>query len=366
MYKSGQVRFITEHKRKRKTGSMKIIEAFKQPSEGNPPVWFMRQAGRYLEEYRQVRSQAGDFLSLCYAPDLASEVTLQPIRRFGFDAAIIFSDILVIPQALGVEVRFEKGEGPKLAALRDAQALMALSPRSVTSFLEKVYEALRLTRVALDPSKALIGFADAPWTLASYMVEGGGSRDFDHARKLAVAEPKAFSHVIDILSNAVAEHLIAQVEAGANMLQIFDSWAGVLPEGEYERWCIAPIRSIIAKVKKAHPHIPIIGFPKGSGVRYAAFSRETGVDGVSVDMSVPLDWAREHIPEHVVIQGNLDPVLLAYGGEKAVAQTQKIVETMRGRKFIFNLGHGILQHTPVSQVEAVLKALRSAKAKDAA
>lgn len=322
-----------------------------------PPFWFMRQAGRFLPEYRQVREECGDFLSLCYTPEKACEVTLQPLRRFGMDAAILFSDILVIPDALGIPVSFVKGEGPKLEALDTPEKLFSLKPCSMETPLAPVYDAVDRIRSAMEPEQTLIGFSGAPWTLATYIVEGGSSRDFTKTRSLAIRSPEAFQHLMDILVQAVVEHLILQVDAGAEVVQLFDSWCSILPEGEFEKWCIAPIRDIISLFKEQCPGVPVIVFPKGAGLRYATFALETGADAVSMDMCVPMD-AMQMVAETVTVQGNLDPLLLAYNKEGMLQEAEKLLQGMRKHSFIFNLGHGIVPETPIAHVEALSRLIR--------
>ncbi len=320
----------------------------------SPPFWFMRQAGRYLPEYREIRSKAGSFLNLCYNPELAAEVTLQPIRRFDMDAAIIFSDILVIPHAMGVDVRFESGEGPKLSVTRDMRSAEAL--HNDIKKLKLVSEALEITRSRLDKEKSLIGFCGAPWTVACYMVEGKGSRDYEFVREFALKEDKIFSLIIDKIVNASADYLSMQVEAGADIVQIFDSWAGVLSVAEYQKWVIKPTKKLIRLLKSRHPQVPVIGFPRGSGVKYLDYVSETDTDVIGIDTQTPLVWAGKALER--LLQGNLDPVLLASDKKGAVEETKRIIENMKGIPFIFNLGHGILKDTPVENVEAVCEAIR--------
>ncbi|MEX0921370.1 MAG: uroporphyrinogen decarboxylase [Rhodovibrionaceae bacterium] len=323
-----------------------------------PPLWLMRQAGRYLPEYRKTRAQAGGFLELCYTPELAVEVTLQPIRRFGFDGAILFSDILVLPDALGQKVWFEAGQGPRLEPLSGPDDLAKLRLEEVVARLAPVYRAIGRLRRELPEETALIGFAGAPWTVASYMIEGGSSKDFATAKTWAYRETESFQALIDLLVEATAQHLIAQIDAGAQAVQIFDSWAGVWPEAELRRWSLVPLTEIVAKVKAVHPHTPVILFPRGAGLLYEAFARESGADALSLDTTVPLDWARQKLQPHVALQGNLDPIALVAGGavlEQAVAQ---ILESLSGGPFIFNLGHGIVPQTPVEHVTRLVELVR--------
>jgi len=321
----------------------------------------MRQAGRYLPEYREIRSRVGSFLELCYTPELAIEVTLQPIRRYAFDAAILFSDILVVPHALGQDVRFVEGEGPKLAPVRSVEDLAVLSAtraRSSASPLGAVYDAVAGIRQALPPGVALIGFAGAPWTVACYMVEGGTSREFHTVKRWALGDPDGFSRLIGILVEGTVDHLLRQVDAGAEAVQIFDSHAGVLPDGAYERWVVEPNARIVAALRKKHPDLPIIGFPRGSGPRYEAFVMKTGVTAVSIDSSIPTAWAAERLQPHAVVQGNLDPVLLLNGGAPMQAGVEHILRDLGAGPMIFNLGHGVIKETPPENVAALVACVR--------
>ncbi len=326
--------------------------------EKSPPVWIMRQAGRYLPEYMQIRKNCENFLDLCYNPKLASEVTLQPVRRFDFDAAIIFSDILVIPDALGVKVRFEKNEGPKLG---DVGELKDLKIDNVLNHLKPVFENLKLTRQNLPANKALIGFSGAPFTLACYMIEGGGSKNFDKVKKCAVQDEKYFAQLIDILTESVSIYLIEQIKAGANIVKIFDSWAGILPENEFRKWVIAPTIKIIENVKKAHPKTPIIAFPRGAGVFYEEYVEKTGCDVIAVDQNLSKKFIVENLQksQNAIIQGNLDNQLLAFGTKDAIKrEVLDILEKFGKKPFIFNLGHGIIKETPIENVEFLMKLIR--------
>lgn len=323
-----------------------------------PPIWLMRQAGRYLPEYREVRAGARGFLDLCYTPDLAVEVTLQPIRRYGFDAAILFSDILVVPDALGSDVTFVEGEGPKLSPIRDASGVSRLSKTGLHEHLAPVYETLRRLRQELPEETALIGFAGAPWTVASYMVEGGGSKEFQEARTFARKDPETFSALIGLVVDATTDYLIAQVEAGAQALQLFDSWAGVLPPSEFHRWCVLPLKAIVSAVKTAHPEIPIIAFPRGAGPLYRHFVDSVPVDGVSLDTTMPVDWAAENLKK-VCLQGNLDPIALLSGGEDMLNDAAFLLNRLAGRAHIFNLGHGVLPPTNPDTVKRLVDFVRS-------
>ncbi len=338
-----------------------LLNVLNGEASARRPVWMMRQAGRYLPEYREVRKQAGSFLTLCGDPKLACEVTLQPIRRFDLDAAIIFADILLLPNALGQKLDFQEGEGPVLEPINDSTGVSALRAEGAVSKLEPVFEALGLVSASLPSHVTLIGFCGAPWTVATYMVAGRGTSDQRPAREAAYKNEPWFGELIDILVETSVEYLVKQVDAGAEVLQIFDTWAGVLSDDLYDRWCIAPTRSIVRQVKAARPTVSIIGFPRGSGLRYRKFVSETGVDAVSLDWSVPLDWARDEIQPLVPVQGNLDPIALASGGEALRRETQRILDGLDGSRHIFNLGHGILPDTPIEHVEALLSQIRGTK-----
>jgi uroporphyrinogen decarboxylase len=337
-----------------------LIRALRGEVCPRPPVWLMRQAGRYLPEYRALRAKAGNFLEFCYSPDLAVEATLQPIRRYGFDAAILFSDILVIPDALGASVRFIEGEGPRLEPLRTRQDLDRLSEDRLHEHLQPVYRTLRRLRSELPEHTALIGFAGAPWTLAAYMVEGSGSKDFAQARALARCEPALFAALIARLSDAIAAYLDAQVEAGAEALQLFDSWAGVLPPAELERWVTAPNRRIVHELRRRHPHVPVICFPRGIGASYPAFAEAVTPDGLGLDTTVPMGWAAAALPGTLCLQGNLDPLALLEGGPAMLSEADGILAAMRGRPHVFNLGHGVLPQTDPDAVGRLVAHLQSA------
>ncbi len=326
-----------------------------------PPLWLMRQAGRYLPEYRAVRAEVGSFLALCHDPERAAEVTLQPIRRFDFDAAIVFSDILMVPHALGREVRFVEGEGPRLTPI-DAEGIHALDVASVTTKLHPVFETLVRVRDGLSPEKTLIGFCGAPWTVATYMVAGRGTPDQAPARTLAAREPALFQSLIDRLVDASVLSLAGQLEAGADVVQIFDSWAGVLNEDDFDRWSIAPAREIVRRVRELVPGARIIGFPKGAGLRLERYARDTGVDGIGIDWTTPLDYAREQLQPLATVQGNLDPIVLLAGGGALDRAIDTILDGLSGGRFIFNLGHGILPETPIGHVEHLVKRVREHRA----
>jgi uroporphyrinogen decarboxylase len=335
-----------------------FLEALKGQTVTPPPIWLMRQAGRYLPEYLRTRSEAGGFLDLCFTPDLAVEVTLQPIRRYGFDASILFSDILVVPHALGQKVWFEEGAGPKLTPLESPADIERLSLDDLHRPLAPVYETVRRLRTGLPEKTALIGFAGAPWTVASYMIEGGSSRDFAKGKQWAYGDPAGMVRLIDLLVEATSRYLIAQVEAGAEALQIFDSWAGIWPESAFRRWSLEPCAEIIRRVKAVHPEVPIILFPRGAGVLYEAVAKESGADALSLDTTVPLGWARERLQPLVTVQGNLDPMLLLVGGPALDRAVEEIVGALGGGPFVFNLGHGIDKHTPPEHVARLIERLR--------
>ena len=327
-----------------------------------PPMWLMRQAGRYLPEYREVRAKVPSFLDLCLTPELAAEVTLQPLRRFPFDAAIVFSDILIVPYALGQKVQFVEGEGPKLEPVHDAAAIAKLDETGARERLAPVYETVARVVAGLPKDIPLIGFCGAPWTVATYMVEGSGSKDQAGARALAYREPETFQRLIDILVETSARYLLDQVKAGCRVLQIFDSWAGSLPEDGFARWCIAPTKAIVDRVKAQSPNVPIIGFPRGAGPLAERYAQEAGVDAIGCDTSLPVAWIRERLQSRLPVQGNLDPVLLAVGGPAFETRVKTILETLGQGPFIFNLGHGILPETPIENVERLVSLVKAGAA----
>ncbi|TPQ27767.1 uroporphyrinogen decarboxylase [Bradyrhizobium guangdongense] len=335
-----------------------FIDVLSGQRQAIPPVWMMRQAGRYLPEYREVRAKAGGFLDLCFTPELAAEVTLQPIRRFNFDAAIIFSDILVIPYALGRSVRFEVGEGPRLDPLDDPAKVATLAARADFAKLEPVFEALRIVRRALDPKIALIGFCGAPWTVATYMVAGQGTPDQAPARMMAYRHPEAFAKIIDaIVANSI-DYLLGQLAAGADALQIFDTWAGVLPPAEFARWSVEPTRRIVAGVRAKVPDAKIIGFPRGAGALLPGYVEATGVNAVSIDWTAEPSFIRERVQSKVAVQGNLDPLVLITGGDALNRSVDTVIEDFGKGRLIFNLGHGIQPETPIAHVEQMIKRVR--------
>ena len=324
-----------------------------------PPIWLMRQAGRYLPEYKVLRAQSKNFLDFCFRPELAIEATLQPICRFGLDAAILFSDILTVPWALGQKVEFLEGEGPHLEALRTAGDIERLEIAGVTERLAPVYKTVSGVAAALPGQTALIGFAGAPWTVAAYMVEGHGSRDFLIAKQFGMAKPDLFDRLLDIVTTATIAHLSAQIEAGAETVQLFDSWAGVLAEREFRRWVIEPTKRIATVLREKYPSIPLIGFPRGAGGLLADYAHETGVTAVGLDTQVPLGWALNALPKALPVQGNLDPVALVTGGKALSEGIETILGHAKGRPLIFNLGHGVPQTTPPEHVADLVRMVRA-------
>ena len=333
-----------------------LLDTLKGHRGEGVPLWLMRQAGRYLPEYRALRERAGGFLAMAYDSALAAEITLQPIRRFGFDGAILFSDILVIPHALGQDLWFETGEGPRLAPpLVDGawQALEAMPTR-----LDPIYQTVRQTRAALPEGVTMLGFAGSPWTVATYMVAGQGSKDQHQARELAYRDPAAFASLIEAIERASVDYLVRQIDAGVEAVQLFDSWAGSLAPDQFERWVIAPNARIAAALHAARPGVPVIGFPKGAGAKLPAYARETGVDAVGVDETVDPVWAARELPAGMPVQGNLDPLLLLAGGDALERRIHAVLEGFAERPHIFNLGHGIGQFTPIEHVEKLIATVR--------
>lgn len=336
-----------------------LLKVLKGERADPPPVWLMRQAGRYLPEYRATREKAGGFLDLCYTPELAAEVTLQPIRRFGFDAAILFADILLVPQALGAELWFETGEGPRLSTVTSPSDFAALSDKdAIHDKLSPIYQTVQILKEALPTETTLIGFAGAPWTVATYMIAGRGTPDKGPAHALKAADRVLFTKLIDLLTEATVEYLSAQIEAGADVIKLFDSWAGSLKGADFDDFAIAPARSIITALKKRHPNVPIIAFPREAGERYKGFAQATGADCVALDNSVDAAWAAEHVQSQGPVQGNLDPRLMVTGGEALTAEARRIVETFRNGPHIFNLGHGITPDADPDNVTRLIEAIR--------
>lgn len=325
-----------------------------------PPLWLMRQAGRYLPEYRQLRAGAGGFLDMVYNPELATEVTLQPLRRYGMDGAILFSDILVIPDALGRPVSFIEGEGPRLDPLRSVDEVQALDPSHLHEHLAPVYETVERLSQALDEKTTLIGFAGAPWTVATYMVEGRGGTDHGQIKQWAYRDPDGFGQLMDVLVDATVAYLARQVAAGAEAVQVFDTWAGALSETQFRRWSIAPMKAIVDGLRAQCPDVPIIGFPRGAGALYTDYVSETGVEGVGLDTTMPLSWAADNLQVRAAVQGNLDNQLLVAGGVAMDAEADRILEILGGGPLIFNLGHGVVPQTPPEHVARLVERVRGA------
>lgn len=333
-----------------------LLETLKGKHGSRRPIWLMRQAGRYLPEYRALRAEKGGFLELVHDSEAAAEVTLQPIRRFGFDGAILFSDILVIPHALGQDLAFLEGEGPHLSPTLVDTTLEAL--RRAPERLEPIYRTVQLVREQLGNETTLLGFAGSPWTVATYMIAGQGSRDHRAARLLAYRDPAALGAILDAIVTESVEYLSGQIAAGAEAIQLFDSWAGSLAPAEFERLVIAPNAAIVAALKARHPDVPVIGFPKGSGEKLPAYARETGVDAVGVDETIDPAWAACALPSGMPVQGNLDPLLLLSGGDRLDFAVRHILDTFSDRPHVFNLGHGIDKTTPIAHVERLLALVR--------
>ena len=335
-----------------------MLQTLQNIPTDTPPIWFMRQAGRYLPEYRALRQKAGDFLTMCYTPKYATEVTLQPIRRFGFDAAILFSDILVIPDALGQKVSFVPGKGPVLEELD----LTALNPDNVHKHLDPVYEAVSLIRSQLDKEgfndTTLIGFAGSPFTVATYMIEGSGSKDFMQFKKYLYGSTEQFEKLIDILVESTAQYLIAQIKAGAEVIQLFESWAGAVGGEAFQKYIIEPNKKIISIVKQQYPEIPVIGFPKAAALYLKDYMQQTGVNALGCDFTLPLEFIRDELQTVMPVQGNLDPGILYAGGDLLDKQIDEILFTLKDKPFIFNLGHGIHKDTPIEHVERALARIR--------
>jgi uroporphyrinogen decarboxylase len=321
------------------------------------PIWLMRQAGRYLPEYRALRAEKGGFLDLVQDSGAAAEVTLQPIRRFGFDGAILFSDILMVPFALGQDLRFEAGEGPRLSPPLVDSTLARLE--SARERLEPVYRTVEKVAECLPEATTFLGFAGSPWTVATYMVAGQGSRDQSEARRLAYRDPPAFQAIMAAIAGLTVDYLSRQVESGVEAVQLFDSWAGSLSPAQFEAWVIAPTAALVADFKARHPDVPVIGFPKGAGGKLAAYARETGVDAIGLDETVDPAWADSALPPGMPVQGNLDPLALIAGGEALESGVSRILSSLAGRPHVFNLGHGILPDTPIPHVEKLIELVRA-------
>ncbi|MEM1272181.1 MAG: uroporphyrinogen decarboxylase [Pseudomonadota bacterium] len=324
-----------------------------------PPVWLMRQAGRYLPEYRATRAQAGDFLSLCYNSELAAEVTLQPIRRFGFDAAILFADILLVPHALGADLWFETGEGPRLSTVTSKEDLATLKgPEEIHEHLAPIYATVRILSGELPKDTTLIGFAGAPWTVATYMIAGRGTPDQGPAHALKGTDRATFEALLDLITEATIGYLAAQIDAGAEVIKIFDSWAGSLTGDDFDAYAKGPAKRIVSALKSQYPKVPIIAFPRGAGESYLGFAGDVGADCVAIDTAVDVRWAAERLQPHACVQGNLDPRLMVEGGAPLVSETQRICETMGRGPHIFNLGHGITPDADPNNVSRLLEAIR--------
>jgi uroporphyrinogen decarboxylase len=335
-----------------------LLATLKGVRQDVPPVWLMRQAGRYLPEYRALRAEKGGFLALATDPEAAAEVTMQPIRRFGFDGAILFSDILMVPWALGQALSFGAGEGPALSPALVDHALAGL--QAVPERLDPVYATVARVAGMLPPEVTFLGFAGSPWTVATYMVAGHGSRDQGETRRFAYADPLAFGEIIDAIADSTILYLSRQIEAGVEAVQLFDSWSGSLSPAQFERWVIAPTARIVAALHALHPDIPVIGFPKGAGGKLPAYARETGADAIGLDETVDPIWAHANLPAGLPVQGNLDPLALIAGGESLDKAATTVLEALMDRPHIFNLGHGILQDTPIAHVERLLAHVRRA------
>ena len=335
-----------------------FIQALDGKTSTRPPLWMMRQAGRYLPEYREIRASVPTFLDFCYSPKLATEATLQPIRRFGFDAAILFSDILVVPDALGQKVSFEQGEGPRLPPIENAAGLAALHERIDLNRLEPVFETIDRLKNSLPDETSLIGFCGAPWTVASYMIAGRGTPDQKPARLFAYKNPELFQRLIDILVNASIDYLERQFQAGVESVQIFDSWAGVLPVTEFERWCLKPILKITEGLKSRVPHARIIAFPRGVGSHLEAFTSHSAINALGLDTSADPTWVAKTIQTKKTVQGNLDPLALIAGGRALDESIERIMQAFSGKPYIFHLGHGITPETPIAHVEQLVARVR--------
>ncbi len=333
-----------------------LLRALRGENTPERPIWLMRQAGRYLPEYRALREQKGGFLALCYDPAAAAEITLQPIRRFGFDGAILFSDILIVPYAMGQDLEFLAGEGPRLSPRLVDAALDSL--QAVPQRLAPIYDTVSRVKALLPADKTLLGFAGSPWTVATYMVAGEGSRDQHETRAMAYRDPAAFQAIIDAIVAVTVEYLAGQVAAGAEAVQLFDSWAGSLAPSEFERWVIAPNAAIVSALHSRFPELPVIGFPKGAGEKLPAYARETGVDALGLDETIDPLWAAKTLPAGLPVQGNLDPLLLLAGGAELERQAVRVLEAFADRPHVFNLGHGIGQFTPIEHVEQLLGTVR--------
>lgn len=342
-----------------------ILDVLQRRIPSRVPFWLMRQAGRYLPEYRDLRSYTRGFLDLVYDPMKAAEITMQPIRRFGMDAAILFSDILVVPHALGQSVEFKAGEGPVLQPLYTAEDFKILKPHAAKKTFQPVYETVSRVREMLSAEGfddvTLIGFCGAPWTVICYMLEGKGSRDFEGARKWALRDPESFQQLVDIVTESSIEYLSGQVDAGAEALQLFDSWSGILDRDQFAKWVIAPTKKIVGVMKKRYPHIPIIGFPRGAGTFAVDYAKQTGVDCIGLDYAIDPEWAAQNLQSVLPVQGNLDPVRLLAGGQSLQEGLAEIYRAFGEKPFIFNLGHGVIKETDIENVQALTDIVRGWK-----
>ena len=336
-----------------------VLAVLKGERRDPPPVWMMRQAGRYLPEYRELRSAKGGFLDLVYDSEAAAEVTLQPLKRFALDAAILFSDILIVPFALGQNLSFVAGEGPRLTPPLSGQDLADLSP--FPARLEPIYETVARVKAQLSPATTLIGFAGAPWTVATYMVAGEGSRDQSPARRMAYGDQQRFAAIIERIEATTFDYLSGQIVAGADAVQLFDSWSGSLAPAEFERWVIGPTARLVERLKAHHPGVPVIGFAKGAGGKLGAYARETKVAALGLDETVDPAWAHKELPRRLPVQGNLDPLALLAGGDALRSAVRRILDAFAERPHIFNLGHGILQETPIAHVEELMALLKGGR-----
>lgn len=340
----------------------RFLKVLKGEPVDRPPFWFMRQAGRYLPEYRATRADAGDFLSLCYNSELAEEVTLQPIRRYGMDAAILFADILLLPQALGQHVAFKAGEGPVLDALSGSSAVARLQREGIHDTLAPIYDTVSRLSRSLPDDVALIGFAGAPWTVATYMVEGGGSKDYATTKAWAFSDADDFQALIDLITESTADYLIEQIKAGAEAIQIFDTWAGALPAVQMRRWCLEPLKRIRERIAEAYPDVPVIGFPRGIGTELVTAAKTTGVDALSIDWAMDVEWVRDNVQPLVTVQGNLDPRAVVVGGRHMREGAAHVLDTLApAGNFIFNLGHGFVPETPPEHVAELCQMIKGWK-----
>lgn len=344
---------------------MKLLRTLqKKEKYSTPPIWFMRQAGRYLPEYRNIRSKEGNFLNLCYNPKLASEITLQPIKRFGFDGAILFSDILVIPDALGIKTEFIKNFGPKLQNISTEQDLDKLKLNNIKNHLNPVFEAIDIIKSTKPKKTNLIGFSGSPWTIATYIIEGGSSKNFEKTRSIAIQNEIFFQKLIDILIDSIIEYLSYQIEAGVEIIQLFDSWSGILPESQFEKWVLNANKKIIDNVKNKYPEIPIILFTKGAGILNENICKNINFDCLAIDQNLPKNWVKENIQNkyNKIIQGNLDNILLCYGSKDDIKkEVLSILSNFNEKEFVFNLGHGVLKETPIKNIELVLNIINNYK-----